>query len=451
MPQLFDYAGDAMRAQELGVQQGNRDLTRVGNMARYMKGALSTNNPRAIQGAWNAVRPELEKLTGKPMNASWQPEYEAPMEQALARAMGAQAGQPTPGGLTQFNAMTQGLSPDDVLRARRIELGLDPRAVGAAPKTIKMNLPDGRTVDVLQAGSTYYVPTGTAGDYQQIDPTQLAGMTPAQAPTTGFTTSHGEPFDVSQVTDPALRAEIQSNPAKYGMIPDGGSVVLPAQGAPQPALPGLGFSRTPEAEAAAVEAATQGARTAALPGQEAIKTEAEIERARGTGDVKYEQELRAQAPKARSALSTYRASADLMRRDVSDALNSIDWTTVGPGSWLAALPGTPAANLRSLLDSIKGRNITAALQEMRNNSPTGGALGNVSDRENETMASLIASFDQRMSPDQLRRNLNILLQSLSSGEQRLQAAYDDTFAGQAPAPRQKAPAQTGGWSIRRVK
>jgi hypothetical protein len=46
------------------------------------------------------------------------------------------------------------------------------------------------------------------------------------------------------------------------------------------------------------------------------------------------------------------------------------------------------------------------LQEMRNNSPTGGALGQVSEREIAFLQSTIGNLEQSQSADQLRQNLN---------------------------------------------
>lgn len=74
-------------------------------------------------------------------------------------------------------------------------------------------------------------------DYQWSDragawipkPMAGGGQQPAPSGSTVFRTSNGQPFDVSQVTDPTMRAEIMSNPDAYGLLSDagGGSVELP--------------------------------------------------------------------------------------------------------------------------------------------------------------------------------------------------------------------------------
>ena len=73
------------------------------------------------------------------------PELYCKVKQAAiekARVLGI-GGQHIPAGLQEFNAMTKDLTPEERERARRIELGLDPRAVGsAAITTAKEDLTD---------------------------------------------------------------------------------------------------------------------------------------------------------------------------------------------------------------------------------------------------------------------------------------------------------------------
>ena len=56
-------------------------------------------------------------------------------------------------GMQDFTAMTEGLSPEDITRAKRIDLGLDPRAAQNAPKLVDIG-----GVNYLQVGEEFYVP-----------------------------------------------------------------------------------------------------------------------------------------------------------------------------------------------------------------------------------------------------------------------------------------------------
>jgi len=75
------------------------------------------------------------------------------------------------------------------------------------------------------------------------------------------------------------------------------------------------------------------------------------------------------------------------------------------GAISSAIPGTPAANLRSMLDSIKSNISFDRLQQMRQSSPTGGALGAVSDKEGQLLQSAYGSLEQSQSKEQFLQNL----------------------------------------------
>ena len=88
------------------------------------------------------------------------------------------------------------------------------------------------------------------------------------------------------------------------------------------------------------------------------------------------------------------------------------------GSLLSKVGGTDANNLRSQLATIKSNIGFDKLQSMREASPTGGALGNVSEKENEYLQSVLGNVEQSQSPEQLKKNL-----------MRLREAYLDIVHG----------------------
>ena len=75
------------------------------------------------------------------------------------------------------------------------------------------------------------------------------------------------------------------------------------------------------------------------------------------------------------------------------------------GALLSRVGGTDANNLRSQLATIKSNIGFDKLQSMREASPTGGALGNVSEKENEYLQSVLGNVEQSQSPEQLKKNL----------------------------------------------
>lgn len=99
------------------------------------------------------------------------------------------------------------------------------------------------------------------------------------------------------------------------------------------------------------------------------------------------------------------AQADTVIGKVDEILPTINITNTGAAAYLAMIKGTPQYNLAAQLDTIKANVGFAALQAMRAASPTGGALGQVSEQENRLLQSTLASLDQGQGPDQLKANL----------------------------------------------
>ena len=77
-----------------------------------------------------------------------------------------------------------------------------------------------------------------------------------------------------------------------------------------------------------------------------------------------------------------------------------------PGAVTATIPGSPSYNLRRNITTIKANIGFDRLQAMRDASPTGGALGNVSEREIDALQSTIAALDPNMGDAELIEALN---------------------------------------------
>jgi hypothetical protein len=78
------------------------------------------------------------------------------------------------------------------------------------------------------------------------------------------------------------------------------------------------------------------------------------------------------------------------------------------GKSLSMIPGTKAYDLSEQLNTIKANLGFDKLQQMRDNSPTGGALGPVSDFENKLLQSTIASLEQGQSREEFKKSLDIV-------------------------------------------
>lgn len=112
----------------------------------------------------------------------------------------------------------------------------------------------------------------------------------------------------------------------------------------------------------------------------------------------------------------------IVNQEIGRALDIIENsglpTTGMIGDWLSGLGGTGARDLRGLLDTIKANAGFDRLQAMRDASPTGGALGQVSERELAFLQSTIGNLEQSQSREQLEFNLR-----------RLQRIYQNMLEG----------------------
>jgi hypothetical protein len=90
-------------------------------------------------------------------------------------------------------------------------------------------------------------------------------------------------------------------------------------------------------------------------------------------------------------------------------LNESDLPVAGfGGSLLRNVPGTSAYDVSALSQTIRANIGFDRLQQMREASPTGGALGSVSDIELATLQSVLGNLDQAQSQEQFESNLSRL-------------------------------------------
>jgi hypothetical protein len=151
------------------------------------------------------------------------------------------------------------------------------------------------------------------------------------------------------------------------------------------------------------------------------------------------QEDAARANEAKDASAS--TKRDVVLQDLDRALASIGNNpalTTGLGAQLTGgIGGTPARNVAALLDSVRANIGFDQLQQMRDASPTGGALGQVTEKEQSLLQSVLGSLettqDQQQLSENLRRLRNIYLEVVhgpGNGPPREQLSFD---APAAPA------------------
>jgi hypothetical protein len=132
-------------------------------------------------------------------------------------------------------------------------------------------------------------------------------------------------------------------------------------------------------------------------------------------------------------------------QDVAAAKSLVSGTTSGlTGKAAAFVPGTNAYDLQQRLLTIKANLGFDRLQQMRDASPTGGALGQVAVQELQALQATVGSLELGQSRQELQKNLD-----------KIDLHYNNwlKIVGGTPAstpamPAAPAGAATGGWSIR---
>ena len=113
----------------------------------------------------------------------------------------------------------------------------------------------------------------------------------------------------------------------------------------------------------------------------------------------------ADAPQKIKAMESAIDRSGLVLKKIDDAISSTSALTAGPGSVLDFMPGGPARNYKGTIDTIIANIGFKELQNMRFESPTGGALGQVAVQELAMLQSVLSSLDRAQSPPQMRKNL----------------------------------------------
>lgn len=136
----------------------------------------------------------------------------------------------------------------------------------------------------------------------------------------------------------------------------------------------------------------------------------------------------AKFPAATSAVKTFESSADRLAKDLE---------TLATHKGLSGISGliygrTPAVTkearaAKALYDSIVARGGFQELQNMRASSPTGGALGNVSNQEGQYLRDAFAPLNLTQDTADLSRVLTEAASATRVAKQRVREAYDMTY------------------------
>jgi hypothetical protein len=140
------------------------------------------------------------------------------------------------------------------------------------------------------------------------------------------------------------------------------------------------------------------------------------------------QKLEASYPQATTSLKGHQNKTTLFIKDLEALRDSPGLDSV-TGFAAGRAPGLTDAGRRTvaLYDKVVAKGGFQSLQDMRDMSKTGGALGNVSDRENTQLKASFAAIDRKQNAADVRTALDDLIKELRGGLGRLQDAYDLTY------------------------
>ena len=192
------------------------------------------------------------------------------------------------------------------------------------------------------------------------------------------------------------------------MTPD--MYVMPSASMAQYTPRVLAESTGQQAETAGtIEGAEQEAMTAGDAARTQTRADIEVDTANRLANDEYQRQLEQDKNRRQALIDESEDKLGQMNTWIDDAMeNAGFWTTGFFGTMLEFVPGTPAYDLVATVDSIKSNVTFDKLQDMREKSPTGGALGQVSNFENQLMAATLGNLENSQSQEQFVENLNTL-------------------------------------------
>lgn len=133
-------------------------------------------------------------------------------------------------------------------------------------------------------------------------------------------------------------------------------------------------------------------------------------------------------PQATQAVKTFEAKTTELEKDLIALKNHPGLPSI-TGLVAGRAPGITAEGraAEALYDKITARGGFKELQDMRAASPTGGALGNVSNQEGAQLRAAFAAIDRKQDAKDVQKAIDIALGDLQASKGRVREAYDMTY------------------------
>lgn len=206
--------------------------------------------------------------------------------------------------------------------------------------------------------------------------------------------------------------------AGYERLPDGTMRAIPGGPADTAAKAPEGYRRTPDGNLEFIKGGPKD------PNVQAQQAEVKL----STKDIAARE---AKYPQATTALNGFEAKTAKFERDIDELLankKGLDEITgyIAGRTNLSAMSKEGQRAL-ALYNTITAKGGFSELQDMRNASPTGGALGNVSNQEGQQLINSFGALARTQNAEDLRRSLATAKSDLQGSKQRIKEAYDLTY------------------------
>ena len=164
----------------------------------------------------------------------------------------------------------------------------------------------------------------------------------------------------------------------------------------------------------------------------------------------------AKFPQANLAVKSFESKSDTVLKDIERLRNHPGLSSI-TGIAAGRLPGVTAQGREALelYEKVVAGLQFKELQDMRNASPTGGALGNVSNQEGTQLRQAAGALSRVQEKGSVQNELNQIAESIRGSKSRVREAFDMTYdykgtpagGGVPPSPPPSPPSGAGGNTV----
>ena len=146
------------------------------------------------------------------------------------------------------------------------------------------------------------------------------------------------------------------------------------------------------------------------------------------------QKREAALPQATSAVTGFENKANSFVKDLIALRDSPGLSEI-TGIAAGRLPGVTDAGRKAeaLYNKVVAKGGFQALQDLRDASKTGGALGNVSNQEGKQLTASFSAIDRRQNAADVKLAIEQAIGDVQGASTRMREAYDSTYAYKTPA------------------